>query len=90
MRSPRLRQVPAKPLPTACYRLIKYAGANRILFLVDRANLGKQAEAEFRGYQPSGEPRKFTELYTTQLLKGRAIDPQATLLRTDSKGSLHL
>ncbi len=31
---------------TACaftYRLIKYAGAKRVLFLVDRANLGRQA-----------------------------------------------
>lgn len=35
---------------TACtfaYRLIKYAGAKRILFLVDRANLGRQAKGEF-------------------------------------------
>ena len=50
---------------TACYRLIKYAGAKRILFLVDRKNLGIQAEKEFKTYQPPGEPRKFTELYTT-------------------------
>lgn len=62
---------------TACYRLIKHARAKRILFLVDRANLGIQAEAEFKSYQPPGEPRKFTELYTTQRLQSRAIDPQA-------------
>jgi type I restriction enzyme, R subunit len=29
-----------------CYRLIKHAGAKRILFLVDRANLGKQTMQE--------------------------------------------
>jgi type I restriction enzyme R subunit len=33
---------------TECYRLIKFGGAQRILFLVDRANLGKQAKNEFR------------------------------------------
>jgi len=27
-----------------CYRLIKHAGAKRVLFLVDRSNLGRQAK----------------------------------------------
>lgn len=30
-----------------CYRLIKHADAKRVLFLVDRPNLGKQAKLEF-------------------------------------------
>ena len=30
------------------YRLIKFAGAKRILFLVDRNNLGKQTLREFQ------------------------------------------
>ena len=30
-----------------CYRLIKHADAKRILFLVDRSNLGKQTKLEF-------------------------------------------
>ncbi len=34
---------------SAIYRLIKYAGARRVLFLVDRKNLGEQAETEFAG-----------------------------------------
>lgn len=33
-----------------CYRLLCYAGARRILFLVDRANLGRQAVKEFEGF----------------------------------------
>jgi len=36
---------------TACnfiYRLIKYAGARRVLFLVDRSNLGRQTLKEFQ------------------------------------------
>jgi type I restriction enzyme R subunit len=32
---------------TAAYRLIKFGGARRVLFLVDRSNLGEQAEEEF-------------------------------------------
>ncbi len=32
------------------YRLIKFAGAKRILFLVDRGNLGKQTLKEFQQY----------------------------------------
>jgi type I restriction enzyme R subunit len=31
---------------TALYRLIKFGGARRVLFLVDRSNLGEQAEKE--------------------------------------------
>jgi type I restriction enzyme, R subunit len=38
----------ALPAVTTLYRLIKFGGARRVLFLVDRANLGEQAEKEFR------------------------------------------
>lgn len=62
---------------TACYRLIKHAEAKRILFLVDRTNLGIQAESEFKAFQPNSEAQKFTELYSTQLLKSNTIDPLA-------------
>jgi type I restriction enzyme R subunit len=31
------------------YRLVRYGGARRILFLVDRANLGRQTLKEFQG-----------------------------------------
>jgi type I restriction enzyme R subunit len=32
------------------YRLVKHADAKRILFLVDRANLGRQTLKEFQGF----------------------------------------
>ena len=35
---------------TAIYRLIKFANARRVLFLVDRNNLGRQALKEFQRY----------------------------------------
>jgi type I restriction enzyme R subunit len=58
---------------TAVYRLIKYAGARRVLFLVDRSNLGEQAEKEFQGYHVADVNRKFTELYNVQRLTSNSI-----------------
>lgn len=48
---------------TASYRLLKFAKARRILFLVDTKNLGEQAEEEFRKYKPNDDARLFPELY---------------------------
>ena len=56
------------------YRLIKYAGANRVLFLVDRSNLGRQTLREFQGFTTPDEQRKFTELYNVQLMQSSRID----------------
>ena len=53
---------------TEVYRLLKFAGAKRVLFLVDTRNLGEQAEQEFMAYIPNDDNRKFTELYTVQRL----------------------
>jgi type I restriction enzyme R subunit len=58
---------------TATYRLIKYGGARRVLFLVDRSNLAKQAEKEFQGYWAPEVNRKFTELYNVQRLSSNTI-----------------
>ena len=57
------------------YRLIKHAGAKRVLFLVDRSNLGRQTLREFQGFTTPDEGRKFTELYNVQLLQSGRIDP---------------
>jgi type I restriction enzyme R subunit len=57
------------------YRLIKHAGARRVLFLVDRGNLGKQTHREFQQYATPDDGRKFTELYNVQHLQGQGIDP---------------
>ena len=57
------------------YRLIKHAGARRVLFLVDRSNLGRQTLREFQGFTTPDEGRKFTDLYNVQLLQSRRIDP---------------
>jgi type I restriction enzyme R subunit len=62
---------------TSVYRLLKFAKAKKILFLVDTRNLGKQAEQEFQAYKPNDDKRLFTELYTVQRLRSNFIDPSA-------------
>jgi type I restriction enzyme R subunit len=62
---------------TSIYRLLKFAKAKKILFLVDTRNLGKQAEQEFRAYKPTDNKRLFPELYTIQRLQSNFIDPSA-------------
>ena len=56
------------------YRLIKYAGARRVLFLVDRSNLARQTLREFQRFTTPDERRKFTELYNVQHLQSASID----------------
>ncbi len=58
---------------TFIYRLLKFANAKRILFLVDTKNLGEQAEQEFMRYIPSDDNRLFTELYVVQRLKSSYV-----------------
>lgn len=58
---------------TAAYRLLKFAKAKRVLFLVDTRNLGEQAEQEFMSYTPDDDNRKFTELYTVQRLQSSYV-----------------
>jgi type I restriction enzyme R subunit len=57
-----------------CYRLIKHADAKRILFLVDRSNLGKQAKLEFDKFTIHETQRKFPAEYNVQHLTHNATD----------------
>jgi type I restriction enzyme R subunit len=54
---------------TFIYRLLAYAKAKRVLFLVDTKNLGEQAEGEFLSYVPNDDNRKFSELYGVHRMK---------------------
>jgi type I restriction enzyme R subunit len=58
---------------TSSYRLLKHAGFERVLFLVDRNNLGKQAHTEFTNYVTPDDGRKFSELYNVQRLAGAGM-----------------
>ncbi len=57
------------------YQLIKFANAKRVLFLVDRNNLGRQTSREFQQYITPDDGRKFTELYNVQHLTSNTLDP---------------
>ncbi|MGB3676781.1 MAG: DEAD/DEAH box helicase family protein [Candidatus Nanopelagicales bacterium] len=56
-------------------RLITQGDAKRILFLVDRGNLGKQTLKEFQGFTVPETGRKFSELYNVQRLTSNVVDP---------------
>ncbi|MBD2759907.1 DEAD/DEAH box helicase family protein [Yimella sp. cx-573] len=53
---------------TLAYRLLKFGGFKRILFLVDRNNLAEQTIAEFQNYRTPGDGRRFTEIYNIDKL----------------------
>jgi type I restriction enzyme R subunit len=56
------------------YRLIRFAGARRVLFLVDRGNLGRQAKKEFDGWVSPYNNFRFGEEYIVQHLAGPQVD----------------
>jgi type I restriction enzyme R subunit len=58
---------------TSIYRLLKFAKAKRILFLVNTKNLGEQAEQEFRRFEPQDDNRLFPELYGVTRLSSSFI-----------------
>jgi len=64
------------------YRLIKYAGAKRVLFLVDRGNLGDQAYREFAQYTAPDDGRKFTEIYNVQHMRSNVLDKESKVCIT--------
>jgi type I restriction enzyme R subunit len=59
------------------YRLIKFAGARRVLFLVDRGNLGRQAKKEFDQYVSPVNNFKFGEEFIVQHLTSNNLDTTA-------------
>jgi type I restriction enzyme R subunit len=57
------------------YRVVKYGAAKRVLFLVDRANLGRQTYKEFQQFVSPTSGYKFTDEFNVQLLRSNTIDP---------------
>jgi type I restriction enzyme R subunit len=68
---------------TACtfvYRLLAHAKAKRVLFLVDRNNLGKQALREFQAYRPPGTNAPFPALHNVVRLNAPRIPADAEVV----------
>ena len=59
------------------YRLIKFGGARRVLFLVDRGNLGRQTKKEFDQYVSPVNNYKFGEEFIVQHLTSNQLDKTA-------------
>ena len=62
------------------YRLVKYADARRVLFLVDRGNLGKQTLTEFQQFNSPVNNYKFTEEFIVQRLTSNTLDSSARVV----------
>ncbi|MCB9740842.1 MAG: DEAD/DEAH box helicase family protein [Deltaproteobacteria bacterium] len=60
---------------TSIYRLVREGAAKRVLFLVDRGNLGRQALKEFQAYTTPDDGRKFSDIYNVANLSSNTIDP---------------
>ena len=67
---------------SGAYRLIKFANVRRVVFLVDRNNLGRQALREFQTYTTPDDGRKFAELYNVQHLSSNVIDKTSSVCIT--------
>jgi type I restriction enzyme R subunit len=65
-----------------CERLIRFGGAKRILFLVDRNTLGDQALDEFQRYQSPHSRMRFTDEYPVQHAKKNSIEPASKVVIT--------
>lgn len=67
---------------SSVYRLIKFARVKRVLFLVDRNNLGRQTLREFQSYKTPDDSRNFAELYNVQHLSSNVIDEASAVCIT--------
>lgn len=68
---------------TAClaaYRLLTYTPMKRILFLVDRNNLGKQAENEFGMFRLTGNGDPFNTIFTVNRLRSSRVPPDSNVV----------
>ncbi|MFE0134979.1 DEAD/DEAH box helicase family protein [Streptomyces sp. NPDC059037] len=65
------------------YRLLRHAGANRVLFLVDRNNLGRQAYNEYRDFVPLGARTPLHEQMPLRLFsRGAVADSDKIVIST--------
>jgi type I restriction enzyme R subunit len=68
---------------TACmaaYRLLSYTPIKRILFLVDRNNLGKQAEGEFGSFRLTETRDTFNSIFVVDRLKSPNIAEESNVV----------
>lgn len=68
---------------TAClaaYRMLAYTPMRRVLFLVDRNNLGKQAEGEFGTFRLTENGDAFNTIFTVNRLRSSSIPSDSNVI----------
>ena len=68
---------------TACltaYRMLSYTSMRRVLFLVDRNNLGKQAEGEFGTFRLTENGDAFNTIFTVNRLRSSYIPSDSNVV----------
>lgn len=65
---------------TAAYRFLSYTPMKRVLFLVDRNNLGRQAENEFGTYKLTENGDPFNTIYGVERLNSGKIPSDANVI----------
>ena len=68
---------------TAClaaYRMLAFTPMKRILFLVDRNNLGKQAETEFGTFRLTENGDPFNTIFTVNRLKSSSVPTDSNVV----------
>lgn len=68
---------------TAClaaYRMLSYTPMRRVLFLVDRNNLGKQAEGEFGTFRLTENGEAFSTIFTVNRLRSSSIPSESNVV----------
>lgn len=68
---------------TAClaaYRMLSYTPMRRVLFLVDRNNLGKQAEGEFGTFRLTENGEAFNTIFTVNRLLSSSIPSDSNVV----------
>ena len=68
---------------TACltaYRMLSYTSMRRVLFLVDRNNLGKQAEGEFGTFRLTENGDAFNTIFTVNRLRSSSIPSDSNVV----------
>ena len=68
---------------TAClaaYRMLSYTPMRRVLLLVDRNNLGKQAEGEFGTFRLTENGEAFNTIFTVNRLRSSSIPSESNVI----------
>lgn len=70
---------------TAClaaYRMLNYTSMERILFLVDRTNLGEQAEGEFARFRFTENGESFSNIFSVGRIKSQSNPKTSVTIST--------